>query len=199
MSGRVKFEGELWRKKGAWSLGCVRYSETPGRACAARVNPDERTDAPNRRRRGRRNHPRRDCLALRREGHAPAPYDDGMTAWEAMERELPDLVVLDIGVPRLDGLDLCRRLRARSETLPIIFVTSREEEFDRVLGLEIGADDYLCKPFSMRELMARVKVLLRRASRPRGRAAAMRRRSWWARLPWIRFASRSRGTDRRCR
>ena len=64
----------------------------------------------------------------------------------------------------MDGLDLCRRLRSRSEALPIIFVTSREEEFDRVLGLEIGADDYLCKPFSMRELMARVKVLLRRAA-----------------------------------
>ena len=64
----------------------------------------------------------------------------------------------------MDGLKLCRRLRARSERLPIIFVTSREEEFDRVLGLEIGADDYLCKPFSMRELMARVKVLLRRAA-----------------------------------
>jgi two-component system, OmpR family, response regulator ChvI len=104
------------------------------------------------------------CLALRREGHSPAAFDDGLAAWEAMEGELPDLVVLDIGLPRLDGLDLCRRLRARTETLPIIFVTSREEEFDRVLGLEIGADDYLCKPFSMRELMARVKVLLRRAS-----------------------------------
>ena len=64
----------------------------------------------------------------------------------------------------MDGLELCRRLRGRSERLPIIFVTSREEEFDRVLGLEIGADDYLCKPFSMRELLARVKVLLRRAS-----------------------------------
>jgi two-component system, OmpR family, response regulator ChvI len=108
------------------------------------------------------------CLALRREGHAPAPFDDGLTAWEAMERDLPDLVVLDIGLPRLDGLDLCRRLRARTETLPIIFVTSREEEFDRVLGLEIGADDYLCKPFSMRELMARVKVLLRRTSASEG-------------------------------
>src|SRR5207249_830804 len=60
--------------------------------------------------------------------------------------------------------ELCRKLRTLSQTLPIIFVTSREEEFDRVLGLEIGADDYLCKPFSMRELMARVKVLLRRAS-----------------------------------
>jgi two-component system, OmpR family, response regulator ChvI len=80
------------------------------------------------------------------------------------ERELPDLVILDIGLPQLDGLDLCRRLRARSTQLPIVFVTSREEEFDRVLGLEIGADDYLCKPFSMRELMARVKVLLRRAN-----------------------------------
>src|SRR4051812_33014286 len=64
----------------------------------------------------------------------------------------------------MDGLELCRRLRARSERLAIIFVTSREDEFDRVLGLEIGADDYLCKPFSMRELMARVKVLLRRSS-----------------------------------
>ena len=79
-------------------------------------------------------------------------------------RALPDLVILDIGLPRLDGLELCRRLRGRSEALPIIFVTSREEEFDRVLGLEIGADDYLCKPFSMRELIARIKVLLRRAA-----------------------------------
>jgi two-component system response regulator ChvI len=108
------------------------------------------------------------CLALRREGHLPAPFDDGLTAWETLERDLPDLVVLDIGLPRLDGLDLCRRLRSRTENLPIIFVTSREEEFDRVLGLEIGADDYLCKPFSMRELMARVKVLLRRASASEG-------------------------------
>ena len=106
------------------------------------------------------------CLALRRDGYLPAPFDDGLTAWEAIERDLPDLVVLDIGLPRMDGLDVCRRLRARSATLPIIFVTSREEEFDRVLGLEIGADDYLCKPFSMRELMARIKVLLRRAAPP---------------------------------
>jgi two-component system response regulator ChvI len=101
--------------------------------------------------------------ALAAEGYRTEAFDDGMTAWEAFERALPDLVVLDIGIPRLDGLGLCRRLRSRSETLPIIFVTSREEEFDRVLGLEIGADDYLCKPFSMRELMARIKVLLRRA------------------------------------
>jgi two-component system, OmpR family, response regulator ChvI len=103
-------------------------------------------------------------FALRRDGYQPEAFDDGLSAWEVMQAELPDLVILDIGLPRLDGLELCRRLRTRSEQLPIIFVTSREDEFDRVLGLEIGADDYLCKPFSMRELLARVKVLLRRAS-----------------------------------
>ena len=104
------------------------------------------------------------CFALRREGYRTEAFDDGIHAWEALSRALPDLAILDIGLPRMDGLDLCRRLRGRSEALPIIFVTSREEEFDRVLGLELGADDYLCKPFSMRELMARVKVLLRRAA-----------------------------------
>ena len=103
-------------------------------------------------------------LALAKEGYRTEVFDDGVTAWEAFSRALPDLVILDIGLPRLDGLEICRRLRGRSDSLPIIFVTSREEEFDRVLGLEIGADDYLCKPFSMRELMARVKALLRRAS-----------------------------------
>jgi two-component system response regulator ChvI len=104
------------------------------------------------------------CFALGREGYRAESFDDGLSAWEAFEQALPDLAVLDIGVPRMDGLEICRRLRGRSDVLPIIFVTSREEEFDRVLGLEIGADDYLCKPFSMRELMARVKVLLRRAA-----------------------------------
>ena len=104
------------------------------------------------------------CFALRREGYQAEPFDDGLTAWEQLEGRLPDLAIMDIGLPRMDGLDLCRRLRGRSEYLPIIFVTSREEEFDRVLGLEIGADDYLCKPFSMRELMARIKVLLRRTN-----------------------------------
>jgi len=104
------------------------------------------------------------CVALRRDRHAAEGFSDGLAAWETLQHALPDLAILDIGLPRMDGLELCRRLRARSERLPIIFVTSREEEFDRVLGLEIGADDYLCKPFSMRELMARVKVLLRRAA-----------------------------------
>ena len=104
------------------------------------------------------------CVALRREKYEAEGFEDGLTAWESLQHNLPNLAILDIGLPRMDGLELCRRLRARSERLPIIFVTSREEEFDRVLGLEIGADDYLCKPFSMRELMARVKVLLRRAA-----------------------------------
>ena len=104
------------------------------------------------------------AVALRKEGHEPALYGDGADAWVAFSAQLPDLAVLDIGLPRMDGLELCRRLRTRSDVLPIIFVTSREDEFDRVLGLEIGADDYLCKPFSMRELLARVKVLLRRAA-----------------------------------
>ena len=112
------------------------------------------------------------CHALRREGHMAEAFDEGLGAWEALQRGLPDLVVLDIGLPRMDGLELCKRIRAKSETLPVIFVTSREDEFDRVLGLEIGADDYLCKPFSMRELMARVKVLLRRARYVEGPTSA---------------------------
>lgn len=100
--------------------------------------------------------------ALRREGYQVELYPDGQAAWETFNRELPDLVVLDIVMPRVDGLELCRRLRSVTEVLPIIFLTSRDEEFDRVLGLELGGDDYLVKPFAMRELVARVKVLFRR-------------------------------------
>jgi len=103
-------------------------------------------------------------FALKREGYQIETFADGVAAWEAFEGDLPDLVILDIIMPRMDGLELCRRLRARSQGIPIIFLTSRDEEFDRVLGLELGADDYLCKPFSMRELVARVKVLFRRLS-----------------------------------
>lgn len=102
------------------------------------------------------------AFALRREGYEAVMFRDGTEAWEAFQARLPTLAILDIMMPRMDGLELCRKLRARSETLPIIFLTSRDEELDRILGLELGADDYLCKPFSMRELIARVKVLLRR-------------------------------------
>jgi two-component system, OmpR family, response regulator ChvI len=103
-------------------------------------------------------------FALRREGYRVADYADGLAAWQDLARDLPDLAVLDILMPQMDGLELCRRLRTLSARLPILFLTSRDDEFDRVLGLELGADDYLCKPFSMRELVARVRVLLRRAA-----------------------------------
>jgi two-component system response regulator ChvI len=104
------------------------------------------------------------AFALKREGYRVNTYADGAEAWEAFRQQLPGLAVLDILLPRMDGHELCRRLRARSEALPIIFLTSKDEELDRVLGLELGADDYLCKPFSVRELVARVKVLFRRAT-----------------------------------
>jgi two-component system response regulator ChvI len=104
------------------------------------------------------------AFALRREGYPVEQYGTGLQAWRTFQQKLPGLVILDITMPEMDGLELCRRLRGVSETLPIIFLTSRDEELDRVLGLEIGADDYLCKPFSMRELLARVKVLFRRAA-----------------------------------
>jgi len=104
------------------------------------------------------------AFALSRDGYSVATYEDGLQAWSAFQKHLPAVVILDVLMPRMDGLELCRKLRATSESLPIIFLTSRDEELDRVLGLELGADDYLCKPFSMRELIARVKVLLRRTA-----------------------------------
>ncbi len=110
-------------------------------------------------------------LALRREGYVVSAYSDGAEAWGDVGDGLPDLAIVDILMPRMDGLELCRRLRGVSDELPIIFLTSRDDEFDRVLGLELGADDYLCKPFSMRELLARVKVLLRRLALLRQRGS----------------------------
>jgi two-component system, OmpR family, response regulator ChvI len=103
------------------------------------------------------------ALALQREGCRVETFADGLEAMTRFERALPDLAILDIIMPRVDGLELCRRLRARSEHLPILILSSKDEELDRVLGLELGADDYLCKPFALRELVARVRALLRRA------------------------------------
>ena len=102
------------------------------------------------------------AVALERDGYQVQTHRDGRTAWDTFRQSLPDLAILDIIMPGLDGLQLCRNLRGLSSRIPVIFLTSKDEEFDRVLGLELGADDYLCKPFSMRELMARVKVLFRR-------------------------------------
>lgn len=95
-------------------------------------------------------------------GHDARVFGDGAAALEAIRAEPPDVLVLDLMLPGLDGIALCRAVRAFS-TLPIIMVTAKVEEIDRLLGLETGADDYLCKPFSPRELMARIKALLRRS------------------------------------
>ena len=89
---------------------------------------------------------------------------DGPSALEAVRRERPDLVVLDLGLPGLDGLDVTRSIR-RDSSLPIIMLTARDDELDKLLGLELGADDYLTKPFSPRELVARIRAVLRRADR----------------------------------
>ncbi|MDN4598936.1 response regulator transcription factor [Leifsonia virtsii] len=93
---------------------------------------------------------------------------DGGRALEAVARLRPVAIVLDIGIPGMDGLELCRTLRARGDWTPVVFVTARDDEVDRILGLELGADDYLTKPFSPRELVARVRALIRRASVPSG-------------------------------
>ena len=89
---------------------------------------------------------------------------DGPTALEAARRDRPDLVVLDLGLPGMDGLDVARRLREDGD-VPIVILTARDEEVDRILGLELGADDYVTKPFSPRELVARVRAVLRRGER----------------------------------
>jgi len=98
-------------------------------------------------------------------GYVPAVCGDGLEALAAIRHAPPSLVVLDLMLPGLDGLSLCRAVRAFS-SVPIVMVTARVEEVDRLLGLETGADDYLCKPFSPRELMARIKAILRRAGTP---------------------------------
>jgi two-component system OmpR family response regulator len=101
--------------------------------------------------------------ALERAGHQVSEAQDGAAALRAFEAEPPELIVLDILMPEDDGLSVCRQIRAHSR-VPIIFLSSRDEELDRVLGLELGADDYITKPFSPRELVARVAAVLRRAS-----------------------------------
>jgi two-component system OmpR family response regulator len=99
--------------------------------------------------------------ALEKAGHRVIEAADGAQALAQVEGDQVDLAVLDIIMPEQDGLEVCRQIRARGE-LPIVFLTSRDEEIDRVLGLELGADDYMVKPFSPRELTARVKAVLRR-------------------------------------
>jgi len=103
-------------------------------------------------------------LALQVEGYDVEAVVDGERAIEAFERRIPDLVVLDVMMPKLDGLDVCRRIRAGGSHVPVLMLTARHEISDRVAGLDAGADDYLVKPFSLDELRARLRALLRRTS-----------------------------------
>jgi two-component system, OmpR family, response regulator len=100
---------------------------------------------------------------LRRDGHEVIIARDGQAALDQAERARVDLVVLDVMLPKIDGFEVCRAIR-RESTVPILMLTARDSEVDKVVGLEIGADDYMTKPFSMRELLARVKAMLRRNS-----------------------------------
>jgi DNA-binding response OmpR family regulator len=102
---------------------------------------------------------------LQRDGYRVVQARDGEEALTRFADEEVDLVVLDIMLPRIDGLEVCRRLRS-SSTVPIIMLTARDDELDKVLGLELGADDYITKPFSIREFRSRVRALLRRAATP---------------------------------
>jgi two-component system OmpR family response regulator len=106
-------------------------------------------------------------IALERAGHMVKTAGDGQAALAAAARHDPSLVVLDVGLPEMDGFEVCRRLRARSG-VPILFLTARDDEVDRIVGLELGADDYVTKPFSPRELVARVAAILRRTTGQRG-------------------------------
>jgi two-component system OmpR family response regulator len=115
-------------------------------------------------------------FALERAGFAVAEAADGAAALAAVPREKPDLLLLDVVMPELDGTEVCRRLR-RDSAVPVIFLSSRDEELDRILGLELGGDDYVTKPFSPREVVARVRAVLRRPrAEPEAEAAIQRGR-----------------------
>jgi len=110
------------------------------------------------------------AFALRKAGLQPLVFHDGESALEEFRARLPGLIILDIMMPGMDGLELCRTLRGEKLSVPIIFLSSRDEELDRLLGFEMGGDDYLTKPFSIRELLARVKAILRRSDGTAARA-----------------------------
>ncbi|HPG13132.1 MAG TPA: response regulator transcription factor [Microthrixaceae bacterium] len=103
-------------------------------------------------------------MYLRREDHRVYLAADGERGLELIAAHRPDVVILDVGLPGIDGLEVCRRIRASDAAVSVVFLTARDDEIDRVLGLEMGADDYVTKPFSPRELVARVRAQLRRAA-----------------------------------
>src|SRR5256884_5915312 len=100
------------------------------------------------------------------EGYDVITAPDGVAGLERALKEAPDLVILDVMMPRMSGLDVCKQLKSKRPSLPIIMLTARGQEVDKVVGLELGADDYVTKPFSIRELLARVKAVMRRVSPP---------------------------------
>jgi DNA-binding response OmpR family regulator len=104
-----------------------------------------------------------DLLAL--EGFETVVAEDGVAAWEAFRNQRPEFCILDVMMPRMNGLDLCRAIRREDALVPILLLTARDQEIDRVIGLEIGADDYVPKPFGSRELVARIRAILRRTRR----------------------------------
>lgn len=103
-------------------------------------------------------------MYLERDNFRTIAVGDGLLAMETIRKNKPDLVVLDVMLPKMDGFDLCRRLRSEGNQVPIIMVTARDDDIDKILGLELGADDYLTKPFNPRELVARVRAVLRRGA-----------------------------------
>ncbi len=103
-------------------------------------------------------------LYLERDGYQVLAVGDGQEALDTIISKKPDLVVLDVMLPSVDGFEVCRRLRAQDNPVPIIMVTARDDDIDKILGLELGADDYLTKPFNPRELVARVRAVLRRGA-----------------------------------
>jgi len=124
-------------------------------------------------------------LYLRRDGFEVTHVTDGAAGLAEARRSSPVAIVLDVGLPSLDGTEICRQLRAEGDWTPVLFCTARDDEIDRVLGLELGGDDYITKPFSPRELVARVKAAVRRAAGPTGpitmgrvRIDAAARRVW---------------------
>ena len=102
-------------------------------------------------------------LYLSREGFGVVITGDGLDALEQVRRHRPAAIILDVGLPGIDGTEVCRRLRADDDWTPVLFCTARDDEIDRVIGLELGADDYITKPFSPREVVARLKAVLRRS------------------------------------